>query len=91
MTKAKPLYPDTTLADRLREQGFSVQRCWQQRGPKHTGVAWHEALLAHASGRPGVLVIVQTYQRGGWDAFVPASRGNNIADTVDAVAAMCRA
>lgn len=80
--------PSSILSLRLREKGFSVQRCWRVKGPENTEVTWMEAFLVHESmDRPGAIVIVQTFKDGGWNAYVPATKRNTVEATVEAVAA----
>lgn len=79
-------YPDNTLETRLRERGYEVRCMWQIKGPKDTAVKWMEYLfVTNDTGMTYGAVIVQTFDGGGWNAFVEASRHNDIASTVEAV------
>jgi hypothetical protein len=83
MTKQQP---DTTLQEKLREQGVSCRLQWEMRGPKDTLVAWLSCYLVN-----GYLVIVETYKDNcGWEAFTP-SGSIKIDETVADVIARCRA
>ena len=59
-------YPDTTLVDRLRGQGYEPRILWQQRGPPNTLVVWQEC---YSVGK--TLMILQTFKEVGWQAFFP--------------------
>lgn len=77
-------YPDRTLEERCRAAGATVRCLWQQRGPKNTGIAWMEGLMIGAG-----VVIVQTYEGGGWEAY-SALPVNEIDATVADVLTRCR-
>ena len=79
-------FPDHTLEKKLQDDGYTVRCMWQIKGPKDTAIKWMEYLfVTDDTGMTYGGVIVQTYDGGGWNAFVEASRHNDIASTVEAV------
>lgn len=62
----KAKYPDHTFENAASRAGASVQCLWQMRGPKNTAVAHIECLTIN-----GTLVIVETFEGGGWEVFTP--------------------
>lgn len=78
---------NTFVEETLRTEGYSVQTCWEMKGPKDTSVAFLTMYLVHPpeDGAEGTLMLVQTYFNGGWEAFPQASRSNEINATMDSI------
>lgn len=74
-------FPDNTLERILGERGHRVQLMWQMRGPKHTLIRWMECFLVNDG-----LVIVQTYDGGGWEAFTTNMRSDVESTVADVLA-----
>lgn len=86
MTTKYP-YPSEVLAEKLRDEGFSVQCCWEVKA-KQAGIAWLVCYIVRGtSERPAYMpVMVQTFMDDGhWEAWLPAYDGVQIAPTVQAV------
>lgn len=82
---------NTFVKETLSNEGYSVQTCWEMKGPKDTSVAFLTMYIVHPpEGGHGTLVMVQTYDTGGWEAFPQASKSLNINETMDAVKAALR-
>lgn len=77
------IYPDHALEDAARAAGATVRCLWQIPGPKDTAIAWVEC-LSIGSG----IVIVQTFDGGGWNALSDC-RTNRIDETIADVLARC--
>lgn len=64
-------YSDTTLINALSARGCQCQCAWQVHKIKGTGIEWLEGwMVAHPGGFP-TFVIIQTFERGGWEAYTP--------------------
>lgn len=82
-TKVK-VYPNHILEEELRKRGVDVRCMWVEKGPRDTGIAWHECLLVK-----GRIVLVQTFEGGrSWDAFTSNDDGD-IEATVEDVIKRC--
>ncbi|MBO6755728.1 MAG: hypothetical protein JJ902_05345 [Roseibium sp.] len=77
-------YPDQTVETAAREAGANVIVAWEMEGPKNSDVAWMTCLVIGAT-----VVIVQTFETGGWEAYVPASDSCRRDVTIDAVLRRC--
>ena len=78
-----PTYPDPTFETAAIAAGANVQCLWQMKGPRSTGVAWMECLSVNGS-----VVLVQTYEGGGWEVY-SACRSNSVAETIADAFARC--
>jgi hypothetical protein len=81
------VYPNTMLVDECRKHGVDLSLAWEIPGPKNTGVVWLSCY--GVVGRAGpLLVIVETFRDGGWQAFTH-DRSNKVQDTVADVLSRC--
>jgi len=75
-----------TIGDiRIRIENASKMQgsiAWQTTGPKNTNIERHGMLMFGAT-----LVYVQTFEGGGWEAFITASRSNEVTATFKAIIA----
>lgn len=76
-------YPSRILEDKLRERGLEPRLMWEMRGPKDTGIKWISCYFLEKN-----LILVETFDGGGWNAFTP-DLTNNVEATVEDVIARC--
>lgn len=72
-------YPDRFLQNALREKDLEARLMWDMKGPKDTSIAWVSCYVVNRS-----LVLVETFEGGGWEAFTPPQT-NHINETIDDV------
>lgn len=84
MGRKKNVQPSRIFEDELRERGIINYQCfWEVRGPKDTSIAW---LTCYRVGYG--IVIVQTFDMGGWNALTD-NPTNNIQEIMTDVLFRC--
>lgn len=87
MTKGNQ--PERKFIPLLEGKGVAVELLWDLKGPKDTQITWLSAYaLDHSMSN---CIIITTFEHGGWDVLVQASRSNVILDTLNAVLANLQA
>lgn len=76
MGRNRSTLPSDIFATELRQRGIDYQVFWEIKGPKNTSIAWITCYRV-LSG----IVLVQTFDHGGWNALTDCP-SNNIADTI---------